>query len=185
MIATTGSQATLVSFHPRVIRSSYKRLATGAQLVKARRKIATLEEAQSLSEQSCAPSRPVIRIADTLHRIGLTIIAMSIIDNINDFVVDSRNLPKPHWLSSFGWVAPYSLWAGVLLVFAGIVVRDRSWGRKRLGSDQADPLAGIITDCGQHVLAGSARRDSNNALSGHCSDVVARRNRSGIENTPK
>jgi hypothetical protein len=44
---------------------------------------------------------------------------ISIIDNINEFVADSRNLPKPHWLSSFGWVASYSLWAGVVLVFAG------------------------------------------------------------------
>jgi hypothetical protein len=88
--------------------------------------IATVEEAQSLPEQPSSPTRPAIRIAGALHRIGLTIIVISIIDNINEFVADSRNLPKPHWLSSFGWVASYSLWAGVLLVFAGIVVRDRN-----------------------------------------------------------
>jgi hypothetical protein len=104
-------------------------------VVKTRRQIATVEEAQNLPEQRSAPSRPAIRIARTLHRLGLTIIVISIIDNINEFVVDSRNLPKPHWLSSFGWVAPYSLWAGVLLVFAGIVARDRSWSRRRTGSN--------------------------------------------------
>ena len=101
-------------------------------MVTARRKIATVEEAQSLPER---PSSPTIGIARTLHRIGLTIIVISIIDNINEFVADSRNLPKPHWLSSFGWVASYSLWAGVVLVFAGIVVSDRSWNRRRPGSN--------------------------------------------------
>jgi hypothetical protein len=99
------------------------------QVVRAQHKIATVEEAQILPEQPSAASRPATRIAGTLHRIGLTIIVVSVIDNINEFVVDSRNLPKPHWLSSFGWVAPYSLWAGVVLVFAGIIVRDRSWKR--------------------------------------------------------
>jgi hypothetical protein len=79
-------------------------------VVKARRKIATVEEAHNLPEQPCAPSGPAIRIARTLHRLGLTIIVISIIDNINEFVADSRNLPKPHWLTSFGWVAPYSFW---------------------------------------------------------------------------
>ena len=99
------------------------------QVVRAQHKIATVEEAQILHEQPSAASRPATRIAGTLHRIGLTIIVVSVIDNINEFVVDSRNLPKPHWLSSFGWVAPYSLWAGVVLVFAGIIVRDRNWKR--------------------------------------------------------
>ena len=76
-----------------------------------------------------------MRIAGTLHRIGLTIIVISVIDNINDFIVDSRHLTKPHWLSLFGSVAPYSLWIGVLLVFSGIVARDGSWRRTRPGSD--------------------------------------------------
>jgi hypothetical protein len=104
-------------------------------VVKERRKIATVEEVQNLPDQSCARSSAAIRIAGTLHRIGLTIIVISIIDNLNEFVVDLRNLSKPHWLSWFGWVAPYSLWIGVLLVFGGIVVRDGSWRRKRPGSD--------------------------------------------------
>jgi hypothetical protein len=49
------------------------------------------------------------RITNTLHRFGLTIILISIIDNINDFISDSRHLVKHHWLSSFDRVAPYSL----------------------------------------------------------------------------
>jgi len=105
-------------------------------MVKERRKIATVEEAQGpLSQQSYAPSRSAMRIAETLHRIGLTIILISITDNIDDFIVDSRHLTKPHCLSLFGWVAPYSLWIGVLLVFAGIVVRDGSWRRTPPDSD--------------------------------------------------
>jgi hypothetical protein len=67
-----------------------------------------------------------IRIANALHRVGLTTILISIIDNINDFIVDSRHLAKHEWLSSFDRIAPYSLWIGVVLVFAGIVVRDRN-----------------------------------------------------------
>jgi hypothetical protein len=69
------------------------------------------------------------RITTTLHRFGLTIILISIIDNISDFISDSRHLAKHHWLSSFDGFVPYSLWIGVLLVFAGIIVRDRSRGR--------------------------------------------------------
>ena len=79
-------------------------------------------------------NKSAVRIADMLHRIGLAIIVISIIDNINEFVAASRNLPKAHWLSSFDRIAPYSLWIGVVLVFAGIVVRDRNWGRRQPGS---------------------------------------------------
>jgi hypothetical protein len=134
MIASTGSQAACdqpsSTRHPLIP----QHLEIGAQVVKVQQ-IATVEETQSPPEPRSAPSTPATRIARTLHRIGLTIIVISIIDNINEFVADSRNLPKSHWLSSFGWVAPYSLWAGVLLVFAGIVVRDRSWSRKRPNSN--------------------------------------------------
>ena len=70
-----------------------------------------------------------MHIADTLHQIGLTIILISIIGQIAEQIVVSRPLTDPSWLSSFHKITPYSLWAGVLLVLAGIVVRDRSWGR--------------------------------------------------------
>jgi hypothetical protein len=39
----------------------------------------------------------------------------------------SRHLAEPSWLSSFNKITPYALWAGMLLMFAGIAVRDRSW----------------------------------------------------------
>jgi len=111
-----------------------------AQVVPAQRKIATVEEAQSLpSERSYArvSDKSSSRIADTLHSVGLTTILISIIDNINDFIADSRHLTKHQWLClfSFDRVAPYSLWIGVLFVFAGIVVRDRSWSTRRPGSN--------------------------------------------------
>jgi hypothetical protein len=111
---------------------------TGDRVVKEQVKIATAEEAQSLpSERSDARefNKSSTRIANTLHRFGLTIIVISIIDNLNDFIVDSRHLTKHTWLSSFDRVVPYSLWIGVLLVFAGIVVRDRKGGKEQSSSD--------------------------------------------------
>jgi hypothetical protein len=51
------------------------------------------------------------------------------VDNINDFTAYSRHLHNHHWLSSFDRVTPYTVWIEVLFVFAGIVVRDRNWGR--------------------------------------------------------
>lgn len=103
-------------------------------MVKERRKIAAAEEAQSLPSE-CSHARKSnkssTRIANTLHRVGLTTILISITDNINDFIVDSRHLAKHQWLAWFDRVAPYSLWIGVLFVFAGIVVRDRNWKRPR------------------------------------------------------
>jgi hypothetical protein len=129
MIATTGSQAACdqpsSTRHPVIP----QHLEIGAHVVKARRKIATAEEAQSLpSERSHAreSNKSSTRIASKLHRFGLTIILISITDSINDFIVDSRHLAKHEWLSSFDRIAPYSLWIGVVLVFAGIVVRDRN-----------------------------------------------------------
>jgi hypothetical protein len=103
-------------------------LETGERLAEVRSKIATAEEFQSLPpERSYAldSNKSRIRIANTLHRVGLTTILISITDNINDFIVDSRHLAKHELLSSFDRLAPYSLWVGVLFVFAGIVVRDR------------------------------------------------------------
>jgi hypothetical protein len=104
-------------------------------VVKEQGKIATTKEAESPpSESSHAreSNKSSTRIANTLHRVGLTTILISITDNINDFIVDSRHLAKHQWLSSFDRIAPYSLWIGVLFVFAGIVVRDRN-SRKSSG----------------------------------------------------
>ena len=70
-----------------------------------------------------------MHIVDTLHHVGLTIILMSIIAHIAELILVSRPLTEPSWLSSFHKITPYSLWAGVLLVLTGIVVRDRSWKR--------------------------------------------------------
>jgi hypothetical protein len=123
----TGSLGSFVFWHRRL-----GHLEIGAQVVKEHDKIATAEEAESLPpERSDAPesNKSRIRIATTLHRVGLTTILISITDSINDFIVDSRHLAKHQWLSSFDRIAPYSLWIGVLFVFAGIVVRDRNWGR--------------------------------------------------------
>jgi hypothetical protein len=59
-----------------------------------RRKIAAIEEAQApLSEQRCAPSRSAMRIADTLHRIGLNVMVISIVAHIVGLIVVSRH-PK-------------------------------------------------------------------------------------------
>jgi hypothetical protein len=101
-------------------------------VVKEHDKIAASEEAESLpSGRSHArkSNKSSTRIANTLDRFGLTTILISITDNINDFIVDSRHLAKHELLSSFDRLVPYSLWIGVLFVFAGIVVRDRNWGR--------------------------------------------------------
>ena len=98
--------------------------------------IAIGEEAQGpLSDPTCAPSRSAMRIAGTLHDIGLSIMVSSIIANVSDLIVVTRHLTDPSWLSLLSRITPYSLWAGLLLVFAGIVVRDGSWRRKRPGSD--------------------------------------------------
>jgi hypothetical protein len=115
-------------------------LEIGAEVVKEQRMIATVKEAQSQpSERNYArvSNQSSSSIGHTLHRIGLTTILVSIIDNINDFIADSRHLTKHQWLwlSSFDRLAPYSLWIGVVFVFAGIVVRDRNWSRRRAGSD--------------------------------------------------
>ena len=53
---------------------------------------------------------------------------VSIIANVSDLIIASRHLAEPRWLPSIRSITPYSLWTGVLLVFAGIVIRDR--GRK-------------------------------------------------------
>jgi hypothetical protein len=129
MITTTGSQA--ACDHPSSTRHPVipQHLEIGAHVVKERRKIATAEEAQSrLPERSHAreSNKSRTRVANALHRVGLTTILISITENINDFIVDSRHLAKHQWLSSLDRVAPYSLWIGVLFVFAGIVVRDRN-----------------------------------------------------------
>ena len=98
--------------------------------------IARVEEAQgTLSEPTCAPSKSATRIANTLHDIGLSIMVISIVANVSDLIVVSRHLTEPNWLSRISRVTPYSLWAGMLLVFAGIVVRDGSWRRTPPVSD--------------------------------------------------
>jgi hypothetical protein len=92
----------------------------------------TAEEPQILppeSSDALDSNKSPTRIANTLHRVGLTVILISITDNINDFIVDSRHLANHQWLSSFDRFVPYTLWIGVLFVFAGIVVRDRNLGR--------------------------------------------------------
>ena len=87
-------------------------------MVKEQRMIATVEEAQSQpSERNYArvSNQSSSSIAHTLQ----------------------RHLTKHQWLwlSSFDRLAPYSLWIGVVFVFAGIVVRDRNWSRRRTGLD--------------------------------------------------
>ena len=76
-----------------------------------------------------------MHIVDTLHHVGLTIILISIIAHIAELILVSRQLTEPSWLSSFNKIAPYTLWAGVLLVFVGLVVCDRNWSRRRTGSN--------------------------------------------------
>jgi hypothetical protein len=76
-----------------------------------------------------------MHIVDTLHRVGLTIILISIVVHIAELIVVSRHLAEPSWLSSFNKITPYAVWAGMLLVFAGIVMRDRSWTSRRPGSN--------------------------------------------------
>lgn len=66
------------------------------------------------------------RIADTLRHAGLGIVVVSIVASVIESVIISRQLSEPEWLSRFSRITPYSLWAGVLVVFAGIVMRDRT-----------------------------------------------------------
>jgi hypothetical protein len=130
-IRITGSLSSFAFWHRRLGHFEER-------VVKEQGKIAAAEEAESLpSERSHAreSNKSSTRIANALHRVGLTTILVSITDNINDFIVDSRHLAKHQWLSSFDQVAPYTLWIGVLFVFAGIVVRDRKWGREQSSSD--------------------------------------------------
>jgi hypothetical protein len=71
-------------------------------VVEAQRKIATVEKAQSVPfDRSYArvSNKFSTPIANTLHRVGLTMILISIIDNINDFIAESRHLTKHQWLS--------------------------------------------------------------------------------------
>jgi hypothetical protein len=76
-----------------------------------------------------------MRMGNALHAAGVGIMTISIVAHLSRSVLESRHLIQPTWLSSFNTITPYSLWAGLLLVFAGIVVRDGSWGRQRLDSD--------------------------------------------------
>ena len=76
-----------------------------------------------------------MHIGDTLHHVGLTIILISIIAHIAELILASRQLTESSWLSELHKVAPYSLWVGVVLIFAGILVRDRNWSRRRTGSN--------------------------------------------------
>ena len=75
-----------------------------------------------------------MRMGNALHATGVGIMTISIVMHVSQSVIESRHLTQPTWLSSFSAITPYSLWAGLLLVFAGIVVRDRSWSRRRPGS---------------------------------------------------
>lgn len=76
-----------------------------------------------------------MRMGNALHATGVGIITISIVAHISRSIIESRHLTQPTWLSSFGTITPYSLWAGLLLVFAGIIVRDGSWRRTPPGSD--------------------------------------------------
>jgi uncharacterized DUF497 family protein len=96
----------------------------------------TIVAAAELENGACEHNDPRdspksrLTIAGTLHNIGLTIIVISIMGSLRDSIVVSRRLTELRWISWFNRFAPYSLWGGLLLVFAGIVVRDRSWRRK-------------------------------------------------------
>jgi hypothetical protein len=68
-----------------------------------------------------------MRRGNALHDAGVGIMTISIVAHIWWAIIQSRHLTQPNWLSSFGTITTYSLWAGLLLVFVGIVVRDRSW----------------------------------------------------------
>ena len=95
------------------------------------------EPGTGVAEHNTAPeSRKSSRgIAGSLHNIGLSIIVISVIGTVQDSIVLSRRLIEPRWVLSFNRFAPYSLWGGLLLVFTGIFLRDRSWGRKPPRSD--------------------------------------------------
>jgi len=64
-----------------------------------------------------------MHVADTLHHLGLTIILISVMAKIGELILVSR---EPSWLSWVNKITPYSLWAGVLLVFVGIIVWERN-----------------------------------------------------------
>jgi hypothetical protein len=121
-IRITASLGSFAFWHRRL-----RHLEIGERVVKEQGKIATAEQGEPSERWNARESNESsTRIANTLHRVGLTTILISITDNINDFIIDSRHLAKHQWLSSLDRIAPYSLWIGVLLVFAGIAVRDRN-----------------------------------------------------------
>lgn len=76
-----------------------------------------------------------MRVGNALHATGVGIMTISIVAHLSRSVLESRHLTQPAWLSSITTITPYSLWAGLLLVFAGIVVRDGSSGRQGPDSD--------------------------------------------------
>ena len=52
--------------------------------------------------------------------------ALSITSNLVQLIATSRHLILPNWLSLFSRLTPYLLWAGLLVIFAAVIVRDRS-----------------------------------------------------------
>jgi hypothetical protein len=83
--------------------------------------LSAVEPVQKLSKS--------MRMRNALHATGVGIMTISIVAYVCRSIIESRHLTQPTWLSSFSTITSYSLWAGLLLVFAGIVVRDRSWKR--------------------------------------------------------
>jgi hypothetical protein len=76
-----------------------------------------------------------MRMGNALHATGVGTMTISIFAHIWRSLIESRHLTLPTWLSSCSTITPYSLWAGLLFVFAGILVLDRSWSRRRTGSN--------------------------------------------------
>lgn len=107
-------------------------------MVKEPRKISTEQNVIRPDLSAVEPVRKLsrsTRMGNALHATGVGIMTISIVAHICRSIIDSRHMTQPSWLSSFSTITPYSLWTGLLLVFAGIVVRDRSWSRRRPGSN--------------------------------------------------
>jgi hypothetical protein len=61
------------------------------------------------------------RVENTLHITGVGIMTISIVAHVSRSIIESRHLTQPNRLSSIATIITYSLWAGLWLVFAGIL----------------------------------------------------------------
>jgi hypothetical protein len=64
-------------------------------------------------------------MGDKLYRTGVSVVIVSVVSNTIQLIVVSDNAPPPQWLETFNKITPYLVGVGLLLIFAGIILRNR------------------------------------------------------------